>query len=164
MMGATGSIYAIRRELFTPIPPDTILDDVAIPMNIVLRGMRAVFDGSARAYDHVTASPQLEYGRKVRTLTGNYQVLARMPALLSPLHNPVWLQFMSHKVGRLLVPYFLLLLFVANLFALQGIYLWLFCLQGAWYMMAWAGSVLSLRTPVPDAARTVAAGREVRRP
>ena len=164
MMGATGSIYAIRRELFTPIPPDTILDDVAIPMNIVLRGMRAVFDGSARAYDHVTASPQLEYGRKVRTLTGNYQVLARMPALLSPLHNPVWLQFMSHKVGRLLVPYFLALLFLANLFALQGIYLWLFCLQGAWYMMAWAGSVLSLRTPIrADAQQMVAASREVRR-
>ena len=144
MMGATGSIYAIRRELFTPIPADTILDDVAIPLNIVLRGMRAVFDGSARAYDQVSASPKLEYGRKVRTLTGNYQLLARMPALLSPLHNPVWLQFMSHKVGRLLVPYFLLLLFVANLFALHGVYLWLFCLQAAWYMMAWAGSLLSL--------------------
>jgi cellulose synthase/poly-beta-1,6-N-acetylglucosamine synthase-like glycosyltransferase len=164
MMGATGSIYAIRRELYTPMPPDTILDDVAIPMNIVLRGKRAVFDGSARAYDQVSASPKLEYGRKVRTLTGNYQVLARMPALLSPLHNPVWLQFISHKVGRLLVPYFLALLFVANLFALRGIYLWLFYLQGAWYMMAWAGSRLSLRTPVRDAAGTVAAGREVRRP
>ena len=164
MMGATGSIYAIRRELFTPIPPDTILDDVAIPMNIVLRGMRAVFDGSARAYDQVSASPQHEYARKVRTLAGNYQVLARMPELLSPLHNPVWLQFISHKVGRLLVPYFLVLLFVANLFALHGIYLWLFCLQGTWYMMAWAGSLLSLRTPVPDAPRMVAAGREVRRP
>jgi hypothetical protein len=97
----------------------------------------------------------------VRTLTGNYQILARMPELLSPLHNPVWLQFMSHKVGRLLVPYFLLLLFVANLFALHGFYLWLFVLQGAWYVMAWAGSLLSRQTPVPGTQPIV--GREVRR-
>ena len=164
MMGATGSIYAIRRELYTPIPPDTILDDVAIPMSIVLGGKRAVFDGSARAYDRVSKSLGLEYGRKVRTLTGNYQVLARMPALLSPLHNPVWLQFISHKVGRLLVPYFLVLLFVANLFALRGAYLVLFCLQSAWYMFAFAGRILSRRTPVSNAPRMVPVGREVRQP
>jgi biofilm PGA synthesis N-glycosyltransferase PgaC len=161
MMGATGSIYAIRRELYTPIPPDTILDDIAIPMSIVLGGKRAVFDGSAHAYDRVSATPGLEYVRKVRTLTGNYQLLARMPALLSPLHNPVWLQFISHKVGRLLVPYFLVLLFVANLFALSGVYLVLFCLQGAWYSIAFAGSLLSRRTPGPNAPRLVALRKEV---
>jgi len=163
IMGATGSIYAIRRELYTPIPLDTILDDVAIPMSIVLRGKRAVFDGSARAYDRLSASLELEYRRKIRTLTGNYQVLARMPALMSPLHNPVWLQFISHKVGRLLVPYFLVLLFVTNLFALSGAYLALFCLQSAWYMMACAGSLLSRRTPVPDGPQMVEVCREERR-
>lgn len=162
MMGATGSIYAIRRELYKPIPADTILDDVAIPMNIVLGGKRAVFDRSARAYDHVSASPGREYVRKVRTLTGNYQLLAQMPALLSPLHNPVWLQFISHKVGRLLVPYVLVLLFVANLFALHGAYLLLFCLQSAWYMIAFAGSLVSRRRSGPDRSRMVAAAREVR--
>jgi cellulose synthase/poly-beta-1,6-N-acetylglucosamine synthase-like glycosyltransferase len=161
MMGATGSIYAIRRELYIPIPPDTILDDVAIPMSIVLRGMRAVFDGSARAYDHVSATPGLEYARKVRTLTGNYQLLALMPALLSPLHNPVWLQFTSHKVGRLLVPYFLALLFVANLFALSGAYLVLFCMQGAWYSIAFAGSLLSRKTSGLNAPRLLAVRKEV---
>ena len=161
MMGATGSIYAIRRELYTPIPLDTILDDVAIPMSIVLRGKRAVFDGSAHAYDSVSTTARIEYSRKVRTLTGNYQLLARMPALMSPLHNPVWFQFISHKVGRLLVPHFLVLLFVANLFALQGAYLVLFCLQSVWYTIAFSGSLLSRRTPVPHASRMAAAAREM---
>src|SRR5580658_7206072 len=128
MLGATGAIYAIRRELYTPMRQDTILDDMAVPMNIVLGGHRAVFDGAAHAYDHVSASPEIEYGRKVRTLMGNYQILARMPGLLSPIHNPVWLQFMSHKVARLLVPYALVVLFVANMFA-HGAYLWLFVAQ-----------------------------------
>ena len=152
MMGATGAIYAIRRELYKPIPLDTILDDVAIPMNIVLGGKRAVFDGSARAYDKISDSPEIEYGRKVRTLMGNFQILAQKPALLSPLHNPVWLQFVSHKVARLLVPYFLILLFVANLFALDGAYRWLFAAQCCWYLFTAVGGYLSRRGSLKDVA------------
>jgi|ERR1022692_4120492 len=154
MMGATGAIYAIRRELYQTIPSDTILDDVVVPMNIVLRGKRAVFDGAARAYDRVSASPEIEYGRKVRTLMGNFQILTKMPALLSPVHNPVWVQFMSHKVARLLVPYFLLVLFVANAFALHGLYLWLFVAQSSWYLMAVAGAFLSSRVPAAAVLET----------
>ncbi len=151
MLGATGAIYAIRRELYKPMPPDTILDDMAVPMNIVLGGKRAVFDGAAHAYDRVSTSAEIEYGRKVRTLMGNFQLLARMPALLSPFHNPVWLQFMSHKVARLLVPYALVILFVANMFA-HGAYLWLFVAQCAWYFLAGVGSLLSRSSPVREVA------------
>jgi biofilm PGA synthesis N-glycosyltransferase PgaC len=143
MMGATGAIYAIRRELYQPLPPDTLLDDVIIPMNIVLGGKRAIFDGSARAYDRVSASPEIEYGRKVRTLMGNFQIMARVPALLSPIHHPVWLQFVSHKAARLMVPLFLLVLFVSNMFALAGPYLWLFAAQASWYLLAGVGGLLS---------------------
>ena len=150
MLGATGAIYAIRRELYKPMRPDTILDDMAIPMSIVLGGQRAVFDGAAHAYDRVSASPEIEYGRKVRTLMGNFQLLARMPALLSPFHNPVWLQFMSHKVARLLVPYALVILFVANMFA-HGAYVWLFAAQCAWYFLTGVGSLLSRWSPARDA-------------
>ena len=84
-------------------------------------------------------------------------LLARMPKLLSPWHNPVWLQFVSHKVARLLFPYFLVLLFVANLFALNGPYLWLLCLQSAWYMLALSGSLRSHRTAAATNPRAVAA-------
>ena len=149
MLGATGAIYAIRRELYKPMLPDTILDDMAVPMNIVLGGKRAVFDGAAHAYDRVSASPEIEYGRKVRTLMGNFQLLARMPALLSPFHNPVWLQFMSHKVARLLVPYALVILFVANMFA-HGAYVWLFAAQCAWYFLAGLGSLMSRWSPASE--------------
>jgi cellulose synthase/poly-beta-1,6-N-acetylglucosamine synthase-like glycosyltransferase len=151
MLGATGAIYAVRRELYQPIPADTILDDVAIPMNIVLSGKRAIFDGLARAYDRVSATPEAEYGRKVRTLMGNYQLMAQMPALLSPFRNPVWLQFVSHKVARLLVPYFLMLLFLANLFATDGVYLWLLGAQVGWYVLTCVGGFLS--TPAMEAQR-----------
>ena len=50
-IGTTGAIYAIRRGLFEPIPDDTILDDLLIPLRIVRRGYRVLFEPEARAYD-----------------------------------------------------------------------------------------------------------------
>jgi len=143
LLGATGAIYAIRRELFSELREDTILDDVVTPMRIVLAGRRVVFDPAARAWDRVAEDPQAEYGRKVRTLMGNYQLLELMPELLVPGRNPVWLQFVSHKLGRLVVPWFLALLWFANLFALHGGYAVLFGCQALWWGLACGGHFAS---------------------
>jgi cellulose synthase/poly-beta-1,6-N-acetylglucosamine synthase-like glycosyltransferase len=147
-MGATGALYAIRRELYRPIPSHTILDDVAIPMNAVLDGKRVVFDRAALAYDYVdyvASSPTTEFRRKVRTLTGNFQLLKQMPDLIVPWRNPVFIQFVSHKVGRLLVPYFLIMLFASNLFLEGTAYRAILALQCAWYLLACTGAVLVSR-------------------
>jgi biofilm PGA synthesis N-glycosyltransferase PgaC len=144
-LGATGALYAIRRELYRPIPRHTILDDVAIPMNVVLGGKRVVFDRTARAYDDAVSSPATEFKRKVRTLSGNFQLLRQMPELLMPWRNPVLLQFVSHKVGRLLVPYFLVILLIANLFLEGTAYRGILILQCGWYLLACAGAVITRR-------------------
>lgn len=143
VVGATGALYAIRRSFFAPLPKGTILDDVLIPMRLVLRGKRVVFEPLAKAYDSVACCPKAEFERKVRTLTGNYQLLAQLPELLLPWRNPVFFQFISHKVGRLLVPYSLAALFVSNCFLLYGNYLVLFGLQVAWYLSALAGRLIA---------------------
>jgi cellulose synthase/poly-beta-1,6-N-acetylglucosamine synthase-like glycosyltransferase len=143
--GATGAIYAIRRELFEELPEDTLLDDVLTPLRIVLKGKRTVFDADAKAYDAAACCPLAEYGRKVRTLAGNYQLLKQLPAALVPWRNPIFVQFVSHKVGRLLVPWALIALFVSNLFMLHGVYALTFLMQAAWYMFAGAGYLLSKR-------------------
>ncbi|MBI4458515.1 MAG: glycosyltransferase family 2 protein [Acidobacteria bacterium] len=148
VVGATGALYAIRPALFTPLPVNTILDDVRIPMQIVLCGKRVVFEPAAKVYDSVACCPEAEFRRKVRTLAGNYQLLAQMPALLLPWRNPVFLQFVSHKVGRLLAPYFLAALLVSNCFLLRDFYLVPFGLQVAWYLSAYAGRV-ALKTQSP---------------
>jgi hypothetical protein len=78
-------------------------------------------------------------------------LLTAFPRLLLPWRNPIFLQFVSHKVGRLLVPWALLTMFLTNLFMLRGIYAVTFSLQTAWYVCAAAGYVLSRRevvTPV----------------
>ena len=112
-IGATGAIYAIRRELWRALPESTILDDVYTPMRIALGGRRVVFEEKARARDKVVESPSLEFARKVRTLTGNYQLCQLIPRLLVPNCGLVF-QFYSHKLMRLAAPIFFLLLLAAN--------------------------------------------------
>jgi cellulose synthase/poly-beta-1,6-N-acetylglucosamine synthase-like glycosyltransferase len=114
-LGATGAIYALRRSLWQPLPVDTILDDVLAPMRAVLAGYRVVFEERAKAFDAASRDAAAESRRKVRTLAGNVQILWLEPRLLIPVLNPVWIQYVSHKLGRLVVPYALLAVFVSSL-------------------------------------------------
>lgn len=142
-VGATGAIYAIRRDLFVPIPEDTILDDVLIPMRIVWRGYRVLFEPRARAYDRTAATAGEELTRKIRTLVGNFQLFAREPWLLNPLRNRLWLQTVSHKGLRLLTPLFLVVAFSANLFLVDWLfYRWALAGQIVFYVAALGGYAL----------------------
>jgi biofilm PGA synthesis N-glycosyltransferase PgaC len=110
VVGATGAISAVRRELFRPIPPGTLLDDVYWPLQVVLQGYRVVHDSTAVAYDRLPERARDEFRRKVRTLAGNFQLAVRLPAALVPGLNPIAWQYLSHKVLRLAVPWALLAL------------------------------------------------------
>lgn len=107
-VGVSGAIYAMRRELWQPLPAGLILDDVYTPMRLVLDGHRVAFVQEARAYETRQPTPGQEYRRKVRTLTGNVQLCAWLPRILNPVRNPIWVQFVFHKLMRLLTPYLLL--------------------------------------------------------
>jgi cellulose synthase/poly-beta-1,6-N-acetylglucosamine synthase-like glycosyltransferase len=155
-LGATGAIYAMRRSLWRPLPPETILDDVLAPMRVVLAGFRVVFTEGARAYDRTAVDAHVESRRKIRTLAGNYQVLCLEPSLLLPWQNDVWLQYVSHKLGRLIVPYALLVM-IASSMALAGrsaFYTAVLVVQCAFYLLAGYGGWLDLRATL--AARAAA--------
>lgn len=146
--GATGAIYAIRKDLYRPIPDDTILDDVLIPMNIVLNGYRVIFEEEARAYDKVATTAKQELTRKIRTLSGNYQLLFRMHGLFNPFKNKVLFQFISHKVFRLLAPLALIIIFISNIFLLPLLfYKVIFFLQLFFYVCAILGHFMSKAKP-----------------
>jgi cellulose synthase/poly-beta-1,6-N-acetylglucosamine synthase-like glycosyltransferase len=136
-VGVTGALYAIRRELFEPIPADTILDDVLIPMQIVRQGFRVLFESRAVASEPLSDSPAVEFRRKVRTIAGNFQLLVQHPWLLNPFTNRLWLQTISHKLFRLLCPAFLVLLLIANLMLLEFLFYQVtFLLQVLFYTAA----------------------------
>lgn len=107
----TGWIYAIRRSLAEPVPPDTLIDDGMIPLRILCRGYRVIVEPAALAFD----SPKVkggEFRRKVRTLAGLWQVHVRMPGLFSGA-NPIRFHFASHKTARLVLPWAILLTWAA---------------------------------------------------
>jgi biofilm PGA synthesis N-glycosyltransferase PgaC len=112
MLGATGPIYAIRRALAVPIPPEILLDDVYLPLTAMFRGYRLVHEESAKAFDFPTALGS-EFRRKVRTQAGIYQLLGRFPALLIP-GKRLALAWVSLKLGRLWLPFILLTLLVSS--------------------------------------------------
>lgn len=141
-VGATGAVYAIRRSLFRSIPASTILDDVQIPMDIVRQGYRVLFEPRAIAYDRIPASARSETIRKGRTIGGNFQLFVMRPWLLSPFHNRLWLQTVSHKLLRLQSPFFLPAIFGANLLLVSvPAYRILLALQVMFYLAGFLGRI-----------------------
>jgi poly-beta-1,6-N-acetyl-D-glucosamine synthase len=116
VVGMTGAIAMMRRAEFAPLPAGTILDDVLMPMRLALAGKRVALVGDAQAFDTAFEDDR-EFRRKVRTLTGNYQLFAMMPALLLPWRNPIWFETFSHKILRLLAPWFMVVLLLVSLAA-----------------------------------------------
>lgn len=113
-VGATGACYAIRRALYQPLPASCLLDDVFTPLQIAMRGYRVLLEPGAQVQD-VEAPLAGEFARKTRTLAGNYQLLQQLPGVLDPRRNRLLFQLVSHKLLRLLCPFALLALLVANL-------------------------------------------------
>jgi poly-beta-1,6-N-acetyl-D-glucosamine synthase len=132
--GATGSIYAMRAKLVRPLRPDTILDDVSLPLSAFFRGFRVIFDETAKAFDY-PASLKTEFRRKVRTQAGVYQTIGEFPALLGP-GNRMWLHFVSHKLGRLMLPWALLWMLAASFRLVQPLATVALALQAAFYGLA----------------------------
>jgi glycosyltransferase involved in cell wall biosynthesis len=112
VLGATGCIYAMRRELAMPLPEGTLNDDMYLPLGAFFRGYRVILDDSALAFDYPTALAS-EFRRKVRTLAGVYQIVGAYPALLGP-RNRMWIHFFSHKLARLLMPWAMIAAAIAS--------------------------------------------------
>jgi cellulose synthase/poly-beta-1,6-N-acetylglucosamine synthase-like glycosyltransferase len=103
MFGATGCIYAVRRRLASALWPDTLADDVVMPLRVFLAGYRVILDPAAVAWDYRTAEGG-EFRRKLRTLAGLWQVFTRMPELFARA-NRMRFHFLSHKFARLVLPW-----------------------------------------------------------
>ena len=134
-VGATGAFYAVRKDLFSPLPEGIILDDVYIPLQVARQGSRVIFDPSAVAWDDFTPSPKQEFRRKVRTLAGNYQLLQLAPWVLTNA-NPLRFQLVCHKLLRLLIPFALVGLFVSTLWLRRSLYELALALQLLFYALA----------------------------
>lgn len=134
--GVSGAIHAMRRELAPVLPPGLILDDMYLPITVLFAGKWVWMTRGAVALDSGSRDESEEFRRKLRTLAGNWQLIAKLPRLLNPFTNPVWFAFVSHKLLRLLAPWALLAALIASLCARQPFYAALFVLQLLGYAVA----------------------------
>lgn len=147
LLGSNGAIYAIRKELFPGLPPNTIIDDFYIPLEAKRRhGCRIVYDSKAVACEETAPSMAAEFGRRVRIGAGGFQTIGLLWPLLLPKHGWVAFAFFCHKVLRWICPFLLIGAFVGNLFLLgrpEG--QWLMALQCGGYLLAGIGHFLPVQ-------------------
>ncbi len=143
-LGGHGHLHAIRKDLYPYPPPGTINDDYIIPVSVLAKGYRAIYEPEAIVYEE--AHEMAGFGRRVRIMAGNLQQLREIKGLLWPLRPLPLFFFLSHKASRLLVPFAMVTSLAANVFLLKSpFYAALFCLQAVFYTMALLGTVFQMR-------------------
>lgn len=157
LLGANGALYALRRDLFTPLAPGTIVDDLVIPLRLAIRGHALGYEPEALAFEETAATLQDEARRRARIAAGNFQSLAWLFPLLSPRRGIWAYAFWSHKVLRWCAPLLLLLAFLSNVALVRHGRLWLatLALQCLFYGLALLGALL----PDPRPGGHLAIGR-----
>jgi cellulose synthase/poly-beta-1,6-N-acetylglucosamine synthase-like glycosyltransferase len=142
VVGANGGLYALRRDLFTPLPPSTIVDDFVIPLRLLDEGYEVLYEPAALAWEETTEDYGREFGRRARIAAGNFQSLGLVPGLLSPFRGFPAFAFWSHKVLRWFAPALMLVALAANLLLLeQPFYRLTLAAQLGFYALAWLGSL-----------------------
>lgn len=157
VMGANGGLYAIRRTLFTQLPPSTIVDDFVIPLRILDQGYRVVYEAEAVAHEETTEDYDREFGRRARIAAGNFQSLGLVPGLLSPTAGFRAFAFWSHKLLRWTAPALMGLALLANLFLLGSrFYQATLAAQALFYALAYLGKAGVLKRGALKRAASVA--------
>jgi len=146
VIGANGAIYAIRRELFRPLPVErALMDDFLIPLKIVGLGYRVIYEPEALGRENASYSIGDEFKRKVRIGAANYNSLYYIYPLLNPAAGYVAFFLWSHKVIRWFVPFLLILAFISNLMVMGYTPFQLFfMLQASFYLLSLIGFIVNL--------------------
>lgn len=140
LLGANGGIYAVRKDLFPDIPSGTIIEDFVIPMTILEKGYRVIYEKKALAFEESSKTISDERKRKIRLGAGAYQALFMTLPMLNIFKGLPSFAYWSHKVIRWLVPFFMIAIFVLNMFLLKNdLYRIIYLMQVIGYSMALLG-------------------------
>jgi cellulose synthase/poly-beta-1,6-N-acetylglucosamine synthase-like glycosyltransferase len=145
-LGAHGQLFAVRRSVFPPVKK--VGEDFYIPMKLVAStGLRVIYEPEAIAYTPAAANLAIEFERKTRAHVSFLLTLPLLPELMFPFKTPVWWQYVSHHVLRMIVPPALIAMFVssATLAPSGRVYFALFVAQVIFYALAAIGFALARR-------------------
>ena len=151
VVGAAGELFSVRRALYEPLPPDTILDDFMISLRIAEKGYRVIYEPAAYATESGSENIEEELKRKIRIAAGGIQSIVRLKSLLNPFHNFVLcFQYVSHRVLRWTVTPFLMIIALLINIALVAqhagtLYILLLICQMIFYSLSLLGWLLEKR-------------------
>jgi len=116
-----GKIHMIRRRCFQPIPPD-VTDDFYTGLSVIKQGYKLLFDAEARAEVRVPSKNlRKELSRRQRIVTRSLTCILRMRSLLNPHRFGLFAcGLMINKIGRRLLPFFILLAGAGAVWMLAG--------------------------------------------
>ncbi|MCK5101993.1 MAG: glycosyltransferase family 2 protein, partial [Cyclobacteriaceae bacterium] len=101
VMGAAGELFAIRTELFEPIPKDSLIEDFYMSFRIIQKGYKIAYEPEAYTLEEPSASVNEELKRKIRIAAGGIQSIVRLKELLNPFkYGIITFQYISHRVLR----------------------------------------------------------------
>jgi biofilm PGA synthesis N-glycosyltransferase PgaC len=144
-LGATGSIFAIRSELYSPLSRQRG-DDFELSVRIAQQGYGVVFEPEAVSWEMSSDSTLSEFRRKVRIVAWNIKsALLLLGGCFSRRMPFLAFQLLSHKILRWMVPVFLLSALVSNMFLEGPLYGSLLVIQGTFYLSASVAYALDLR-------------------
>lgn len=116
MIGVSGCIFAIRKELYEPLD-ESLIEDFALPLKVAAKGFKTIYEKSAVCYEKAAQDTRMELARKTRIVSGGMNVIWKMRDLINPLKYPLLsFQILSHKILRWLAPVFMITLFISNMF------------------------------------------------
>ena len=116
MIGAFGGCYAMRKELYKPVPKNYIVDDFYLTMSVLASKKNAINELQATCEEDVSNILKEEFRRKVRISIGNFQNLKSFIFLLKKPFSRLSLAFFSHKILRWLTPFFLIAIYLISLY------------------------------------------------
>jgi cellulose synthase/poly-beta-1,6-N-acetylglucosamine synthase-like glycosyltransferase len=131
MIGPFGGCYAVRKNLYMKVPSNYLVDDFFVCLGVLSTGKSAINNLNAEVFEDVSNNLSIEFKRKIRIATGDFQNLKFFRKLLWPPYRPVAFCFLSHKVLRWFGPFFLIGAFISNavLLPVSDFYKLLFLLQ-----------------------------------
>lgn len=137
---ADGEIFAVRRDLYRPVPEHIINDDAQITLDLVGQGYRVRYEPEAHSYEFASIHIRDDFHVKVRMVAGGFQTLVENAAALFPLRSWFAWAFFSHKTLRWLAPLFLILVLATSAaLSAEPLYLAALAAQLGFYGLALAG-------------------------
>ncbi len=142
----SGTLYAVRKNLYPIDMKESLADDLIVPLRVKKAGFKTVFEKEAICNDFTTTSIKEEMAKRIRITIQNINGLIDEREILNPFKYGIFsILVISHKLFRILVPVFLVNIFISSLLLSfhYSVFLVLFTLQIFFYLGATAGYVIN---------------------